>query len=149
MTAHSGSIDDAPARDMPHTKIGWPRFTEPITIFHRVPGMFRRLPVITAATSVATAATVGVLAFVTPGYFVHRVFDTTALQQGVATVLTRDFKIDVATVACPDRVPVTAGLRFSCNALLGGSGAGSPQDQIPVPVRVVDRDGTFEVSRPF
>lgn len=78
----------------------------------------------------------------TPGYFVHRVFDTTALRQGVATVLTRDFKLDVAAVACPRRVPVTAGLRFSCDALVGA-------DQMPVSVRVVDRDGTYAVSRPL
>jgi hypothetical protein len=104
--------------------------------------MPRRLPVITAATSLFTAATVGVLAFVTPGYFVQRVFSPTSLQQGVATVLTRDFKFPVGTVACPTRVPVTAGLRFSCNALVG-------QDQIPVSVRVVDRAGTYEVARPF
>jgi hypothetical protein len=104
--------------------------------------MLRRLPVITAATSVVTAATVGVLAFVTPGYFVHRVFDPTALQRGVATVLTHDFKVDAAAVACPSDVPVTSGLRFSCNALVG-------TDQIPVPVRVVDSTGTYEVSRPY
>lgn len=104
--------------------------------------MLRRLPVITAATSVVTAATVGVLAFVTPGYFVHRVFDTTALQQGVEMVLTRDFKVEAAAVACPSHVPVTSGLRFTCNALVGA-------DQLPVPVRVVDSDGKYEVSRPF
>jgi hypothetical protein len=104
--------------------------------------MSRRLSVITTATSLFTAATVGVLAFVTPGYFVQRVFNSAALRQGVATVLTHDFKFQVAAVACPIRVPVTAGLHFSCNALVG-------QDQMPVSVRVVDRAGKYEVARPF
>jgi uncharacterized protein DUF4333 len=104
--------------------------------------MSRRLPVITAVTSLFTAATVGVLAFVTPGYFVQRVFSPAALQQGVTTVLTRDFKFPVAAVACPARVPVTAGLRFSCDIVVG-------QDQMPISVRVVNRAGDYEVSRPF
>lgn len=104
--------------------------------------MLRRLTVVTAATSVVTAAAVGVLAFVTPGYLVHRVFDTAALQRGVAMVLTRDFQVDAAAVACPSREPVTSGLRFSCNALVGA-------DQLPVPVRVLNSTGTYQVSRPF
>lgn len=90
------------------------------------------------AAVVAVAAFVG---FVQPGFFVSSVYDTAALQKSVLGVLRDRYQIGAEAVACPADVPVEEGLRFSCNALVGGA-------QQVVAVRVLDADGRLEVTRP-
>ena len=87
------------------------------------------------------AAAVAFLGFVRPGFFVAKVYETTALQNSVLGVLQSDYQIGAEAVACPAAVPVEKGLQFSCNALVGGA-------QQPVTVRVLSADGRLEVIRP-
>lgn len=93
------------------------------------------------AAVILVAAVVAVLGFWKPGFFVSRVYDVPALQNGVLTVLRNDYRIAAEAVACPPEVPVTTGLRFSCNALVEGR-------QQPIEVRVLDAGGRFEVVQP-
>jgi hypothetical protein len=83
-----------------------------------------------------------VLGFVTPGWFVTRVFDPEAVQTGVTKILTEDYAAGgVADVRCPTDVRVVAGATFTCDATVDG-------DPVKVPVRVTDGDGGYEVGRP-
>ena len=76
--------------------------------------------VVLAAAGVVVVAC-RVLGFVTPGWFVTRVFDTAAVQNGVAKVLTDDYAAEgVADVHCPERVGVVAGAAFTCDATIDG-----------------------------
>jgi len=83
-----------------------------------------------------------VLGFVTPGWFVTRVFDAAAVQAGVAGILTDDYATDgVADVRCPQNVQVAAGATFTCDATIDG-------DPVSVPVTVTDDRGGYQVGRP-
>ena len=83
-----------------------------------------------------------VLGFVTPGWFVTRVFDSGAVQAGVAKVLTDDYATDgVADVRCPQDVQVSSGATFTCDATIDG-------DPVKVPVTVTDDRGGYQVGRP-
>jgi hypothetical protein len=83
-----------------------------------------------------------VLGFVTPGWFVTRVFDAAAVQAGVAEVLTDDYATDgVADVRCPQNVQVSAGATFTCDATIDG-------DPVTVPITVTDDQGAYQVGRP-
>ena len=95
------------------------------------------------AVAVALALlTVLVLGFVTPGWLVTRVFDATAVQNGVARVLTDDYAVGaVADVRCPADVRVSTGATFSCDATIDG-------DPVTVPITVTDDDGGYQVGRP-
>jgi hypothetical protein len=99
-----------------------------------------RLAVAAAIAFVVVALLV--LGFVTPGWFVTRVFDATAVQNGVARVLTDDYAVGaVADVRCPADVQVEAGATFSCDATIDG-------DPVTVPITVTDDDGGYQVGRP-
>lgn len=97
--------------------------------------------------AVAVAAALAVVAFlvlgfVTPGWFVTRVFDATAVQSGVARILTDDYAVGgVADVRCPADVQVTVGATFTCDATIDG-------DPVTVPISVTDADGGYQVGRP-
>ena len=83
-----------------------------------------------------------VLGFVTPGWFVTRVFDATSVQNGVARILTDDYAVGaVADVRCPADVRVGTGATFSCDATIDG-------DPVTVPITVTDDDGGYQVGRP-
>lgn len=95
-----------------------------------------------AALGLVAGVAVGVLGFVTPGFFVTRVFDAGALRDGVRTVLERDFGLDrVAGVQCPAEQRVGAGERFVCTVRIDGAPA-------VVPVEVQDGSGRYTVGRP-
>jgi len=94
------------------------------------------------AAAAAVVVLLLVLAFVTPGWFVTRVFDAAAVQTGVAKILTDDYGAEgVADVRCPGNVGVVAGAAFSCDATIDG-------DPVKVPVKVTDGGGRYEVGRP-
>ena len=102
----------------------------------------RKPPWLAAGAAAVVVVAFLVLGFVVPGWFVTRVFDATAVQNGVAKILTDDYGADgVANVRCPDRVPVTVGTTFTCDAAIDG-------DPVKVPVRVTGTDGGYEVGRP-
>lgn len=83
-----------------------------------------------------------VLGFLTPGWFVTRVFDTAAVQNGVAKILADDYGAEgVVDVRCPENVGVTAGATLTCDATIDG-------DPVKVPVRVTNGAGRYEVGRP-
>jgi hypothetical protein len=94
------------------------------------------------AVAAAVVVAVLVLGFVSPGWFVTRVFDATAVQTGVAKILTDDYGAEgVADVRCPANVGVTAGATFTCDATIDS-------DPVKIPVRVTDGNGRYEVGRP-
>ena len=102
----------------------------------------RRPPWIVLAVAGAVVVAVLVLGFVTPGWFVTRVFDAAAVQTGVARILTDEYGAEgVADVRCPGGIQVTAGATFTCDATIDA-------DLVTVPVRVTDGDGGYEVGRP-
>lgn len=102
----------------------------------------RHPPGLAVGVAAAVVVAVLVLAFVTPGWFVTRVLDASAVQTGVAKILSEDYGMDaVADVRCPGGVQVTVGATFTCDAAVDG-------DPIKIPVRVTDGNGGYEVGRP-
>ena len=101
-----------------------------------------RQRLLVAVVAALVVVVVLVLGFVTPGWFVTRVFDAAAVQTGVAKILTDDYATDgVADVRCPQNVQVTAGATFSCDATIDG-------DPVTVPITVTDDRGGYQVGRP-
>jgi hypothetical protein len=101
-----------------------------------------RMPlIIGAGAAVVVLVVVGVLGFVSPGFFNTRVLDTAAVQNGVQQVLTQDYDLEVQSVTCPDGQQVVPDATFECTAVVDG-------DQVTVPVRITSADGNYEVGRP-
>jgi hypothetical protein len=101
-----------------------------------------RQRLLVAVVTALVVVVVLVLGFVTPGWFVTRVFDSGAVQAGVAKVLTDDYATDgVADVRCPQDVQVSSGATFTCDATIDG-------DPVTVPVTVTDDRGGYQVGRP-
>ncbi|MCO8275534.1 DUF4333 domain-containing protein [Actinoplanes sp. TRM 88003] len=101
----------------------------------------RRSTVPVALTAGAVAVALAVTGLVAAGPFGSRNFETASLEQGVLAVVRDTYLLDVQRIACPRKVPVRPGLRFSCNIQADGQ-AGS------VTVRVLDDSGRYEVVRP-
>ena len=128
-----GPQNPAPRRNRPVT---------PRTPSRRASRARRKSPWLPVAAAAVVVVAFLVLGFVTPGWFVTRVFDATAVQNGVAKILADDYGAEgVADVHCPDRVQVTVGTTFTCDAAIDG-------DPVKVPVRVTGADGDYEVGRP-
>ncbi|GAA1328778.1 DUF4333 domain-containing protein [Pseudonocardia xinjiangensis] len=102
-------------------------------------GVKRLLPIVLGG--IAVVALVALLGFVTPGFFVTRVFDPVALQSGVQHVLTQNYHMDVAGVRCEEGIRVDEGTRFECDATVDGA-------SVKVPIIVTGSDGSYEVGRP-
>jgi hypothetical protein len=101
-----------------------------------------RIRLAVAVAIAVVVITVLVLGFVTPGWFVTRVFDATSVQNGVARILTDDYAVGaVADVRCPSDVRVSTGATFSCDATIDG-------DPVTVPITVTDGGGGYQVGRP-
>ena len=102
----------------------------------------RSLLLVTAGMAAVVLVVVAVLGFVTPGFFVTRVFDTVAVEAGVERVLTSDYGLqDVSGVTCGDRIEVAEGATFTCRATVG-------VEQVSVPVRITSDSGAYEVGPP-
>jgi Domain of unknown function (DUF4333) len=105
-------------------------------------GAKSRLPlIIGAVAAVVVLAVVGVLGFVSPGFFNTRVLDSAAVQTGVQQVLTQDYDLEVQSVTCPQGQQVVPDTTFECTAVVDG-------DQVTVPIRITSTDGNYEVGRP-
>lgn len=100
-----------------------------------------KLPLILIAALLVVLAAVGVLGFVTPGFFVTKVFDSAAVQQGVQKVLTDNYGLAVSAVTCGKDIKVANGATFQCDATIDG-------EQKKVPVTVTSATGDYQVGRP-
>ena len=101
-----------------------------------------RQRLLVAVVTALVVVIVLVLGFFTPGWFVTRVFDSAAVQTGVAKILANDYATDgVADVRCPQDVQVTSGATFICDATIDG-------DPVTIPVTVTDDRGGYQVGRP-
>ena len=94
-----------------------------------------------SAAVVLVLAVVGVLGFVSPGFFNTRVLDASAVQSGVQQVLSQDYDLEVQSVTCPDGQQVVPDATFECTAIVDG-------DQVSVPIKITSADGNYEVGRP-
>lgn len=91
---------------------------------------------------VILALVVGLLAFaVGPRFARTNVLDRSAVEQGVAGIVTQDWRRKVDAVRCPPDQPARAGTSFSCSATIDGR----PQQ---VPVDVLDERGLYQVGQP-
>ncbi|WP_037319774.1 DUF4333 domain-containing protein [Amycolatopsis orientalis] len=91
---------------------------------------------------VVIIAAVGVLGFVTPGWFNTQVFNNTQMQTDVQKLLTETYQIpNVSAVSCPAGKEVKDGVKFTCTATIDGK----PQE---VPITVKGDTGNYEVSPP-
>jgi len=101
-----------------------------------------KLPFVLGGIGVLVVVVVLVLGFVTPGFFLSRVFDTAAVQAGVQKVLTDSYGVrGVTAVTCERNIAVTEGAAFTCDATINGQPA-------KIPVRITSSDGNYEVGRP-
>jgi hypothetical protein len=104
---------------------------------------------IVIAVVVLAAGAVGILGFVTPGFFNKKVFDQTALEgdNGVKKVLISSYgvtKDQIQSVTCPANEEVKQGNKFSCTVKLGGD---SPKELV-VDITVRNDSGEYEVGNP-
>ncbi|WP_181772324.1 DUF4333 domain-containing protein [Amycolatopsis pittospori] len=91
---------------------------------------------------VVIIAAVGVLGFVTPGWFNTQVFNNTQMQTDVQKLLSETYQIpNVSAVSCPSGKEVKDGEKFTCTATIDGK----PQE---VPITVKGDTGNYEVSPP-
>ncbi|MEV7548049.1 DUF4333 domain-containing protein [Amycolatopsis sp. NPDC089917] len=91
---------------------------------------------------VVIIAAIGVLGFVTPGWFNTQVFNNTQMQTDVQKLLTETYGIkEISAVACPSGQEVKDGVKFTCTATIEGK----PQE---VPITVKGDTGNYEVSPP-
>jgi hypothetical protein len=101
-----------------------------------------KLPLILGGVVVLVLAAVAVLGFVAPGFFVTKVFDAAAVQDGVRRILTDDYGIAAVTsVTCGEGIQVDTGATFECDATIDGA-------PVKVPIKVTSDDGAYEVGRP-
>jgi hypothetical protein len=90
---------------------------------------------------VVVVVVVAVLGFVSPGFFVSKVFDQAALQDGVQRILTQNYNLDVSAVQCDQGIHVQKGTGFECQATVDGA-------PVKVPITITSPDGAYEVGRP-
>jgi len=94
------------------------------------------------AVAVVVIAAVAVLGFVTPGFFVTKVFDNNAVATGVTKILTDNYKIEgVKDVTCPADKEVKDGVTFECTANVAGK-------TVKVPITVKGSSGDYQVGAP-
>lgn len=93
---------------------------------------------VTLTVVVLAAAAVGVLGFVTPGFFVPKTFDAASIEKGVVQILGKDAK--VSNVKCPEDEKVEQDHTFTCTATYNG-------DQKEIPITVTDAEADPPVYR--
>lgn len=124
--------------DTGHSIPPYPSLPEPT----HPPRRGRQGLVLAMLVALLIAGVVAFLGFVTPGFFLIRVLDATAVQTGVQKVLTNDYGLTgVEQVTCGAGNRVTTGTTFTCQAIVNGQ-------QYTVPVRVTTDAGDYEVGRP-
>lgn len=128
-------------------------YGQPTGGYGQQPGPYGQQPGFTAPPAkkgsgklVAIIAGIVVLVVVVAGllaYFLRTtVFDQAAVQDGVRSVLTDQYRVaDVGTVTCPADQEVSSGATFSCTASIGG-------EDTTIAITVTDDNGTYTVARP-
>jgi hypothetical protein len=100
-----------------------------------------KMPWIIVAVVLVVLAAVGVLGFVTPGFFTTKVFDQAAVQTGVQKILTDSYGLNASAVTCPKDQKVANGATFECTATIDGA-------QKKVSIKVTSDTGDYQVGRP-
>ncbi|RZS43768.1 uncharacterized protein DUF4333 [Herbihabitans rhizosphaerae] len=92
---------------------------------------------------VLAVAAVGILGFVTPGFFNKKVLDQAKLQDGVKGVVEQKFAKPgaVGEVKCPADQEAKEGHEFDCDIKVDGQNK-------KVHVRVTNENGDYQVSQP-
>ncbi|MBM7775087.1 hypothetical protein JOD54_005291 [Actinokineospora baliensis] len=94
------------------------------------------------AAVVVIAGAVAVLGFITPGWFTKKVFEVSAVQDGVKMILTDKYRIEgVESVTCPSDQEVKKDNQFSCEVTIGG-------EKKTVTITVRNTNGEYEVAPP-
>ncbi|MBP2472688.1 hypothetical protein JOF53_001560 [Crossiella equi] len=100
------------------------------------------LPLILGGLAVLLVAAVAVLGFVWPGWFLKKVFDEAAVQDGVKKILTERYNVQkIEGVTCPGGQAVTQGSTFECKVKIDGK-------EKAVTITVKNADAVYEVSLP-
>jgi hypothetical protein len=141
--------DEAPPKQAPparswelsdtgHSIPPYPSLPEPVHPPRRIKqGLILALLIV-----VLMAGVIGFLGFVSPGFFLVKVLDPTAVQTGVQKVLTNDYGLTgVDQVRCSQGNRVVVDAKFECQATVAGG-------QVTVPIRITSDSGDYEVGRP-
>lgn len=89
---------------------------------------------------VVVVAALAVTGFWVPGFFVTKVLDQGAVQNGVKQMLSQ-YGATASDVTCPADQEVKKGTTFTCTATVGGK-------QQKVTITVQDSDGNYQVGHP-
>lgn len=82
------------------------------------------------------------LGFVAPAFFKKKIFDNTAVQNGIVKILKDEYKIsDVGSATCSGENEVKPNTSFECKVQVGG------KDK-KVKINVKTEDGEYEVGQP-
>lgn len=141
-----GGYGQQPTQQQPYSPYG----QQPQSAYPGVPPKKKSsawIWIITAVVVLAIAA-VGVLGFVTPGFFNSKVFDESALEgdNGVRKILTANYDKPankIEKVDCPANQEVKKDTTFLCTVKFNDN----PNEQV-VDVKVLDDNGTYEVGPP-
>lgn len=109
-----------------------------------IPEMGKKKPLvlwIVTGVIVLALVAVGILGFVTPGFFNKKVFDNAAVQDGVSKMLKDYYKVNPSAVSCPTDQEVKAGSTFTCTVTINGQ-------QQKVTNKITTDDGHYEVGQP-
>ncbi|CAM3973151.1 DUF4333 domain-containing protein [Kibdelosporangium persicum] len=90
---------------------------------------------------VLAVAAVGVLGFVTPGFFNKKVLDNKAVQDGVVKILKERYQENATDVSCPADQEVKAGHSFECTLKVDGESR-----KVTITVKSEDK-AEYEVSQ--
>ncbi|MFC0110449.1 DUF4333 domain-containing protein [Kibdelosporangium aridum] len=91
---------------------------------------------------VLVVAALGVLGFVTPGFFMTKVLDKNAVQQGVVKILDERYGDKATDVVCPADQEVKVGNTFECTLKVDGD-----DRKVTITVKSEDK-AEYEVSQP-
>ncbi|GAA4034613.1 hypothetical protein GCM10022247_69800 [Allokutzneria multivorans] len=101
-----------------------------------------KMPLIIGIVAIVVLAAVGVTGFITPGFFVSKVFDNTAMQNDVKKMLTERYgQTKTESVTCPAGQKVALNATFECKAKIDG------KDKA-IPITVKTAEGRYEVGYP-
>lgn len=138
-----GTALGAVVAPMPPGQVLRPQFGPPVPIVATPPRRRSAVPWIVSAAFALLAATVlGILCFLTPGWFITTVLDPVAVGEDVTRTLHDEYKLGaVDAVRCPEGMTAEQGLTFRCTADVAG------EEKI-VLITVKDEQGTYEVGYP-
>ncbi|MCE7003428.1 DUF4333 domain-containing protein [Kibdelosporangium philippinense] len=91
---------------------------------------------------VLVVAAVGVLGFVTPGFFMTKVLDKNAVQNGVVKILGERYGDTATDVVCPADQEVKVGNTFDCTLKVDGD-----DRKVTITIKSEDK-AEYEVSQP-